>query len=194
MDQTPITLEGVTEKAVAEAATGDLMVEGWLARYNDPDRAGEYFMPGAFQRAVDAVKAGRVPLLYQHREGAQLGQITELEEKAGGVWMKAVVPKPVETWAADVYDKLKRGMVSGLSAKGVFTKMLLPEGGAKIRNVDLWEGSVTPVPVGASAAIEVVAQKALDTMEEPDLSHFDRALEDAREAFAAVERALEGTR
>lgn len=180
MDQAPITLEGIAEKAIADATTGDLMLEGWAAKYDDPDRQGEYFMPGAFQRAVDAVKSGRVPLLYQHREGSVLGQVQSLEEKADGVWMRALVPQPKGGWAVDVYDKLKRKMVTGLSAKGMFTKMLLPEGGARIKDVDLFEISATPVPVGASATIEVVAQKALDLMGD----------EEADELFQQADAAL----
>ena len=198
MDFAPVTLEGVAEKAVADAATGDLILEGWAAKYNEPDRQGEYFMDGAFRRAIEAVKSGKVPLLYQHRDGAQLGQVQHLEERPGGVWMRALVPQPKGGWAVDVYDKLKRRMVTGLSAKGMFTKMLLPEGGARIRDVDLFEISATPVPVGSGATIEVVAQKALDTMATDDPEplgqidiFFQEHLEAARQAFSAIESALE---
>ncbi len=195
-DQARITLTGVAEKAVANPTTGDLLIEGWLARYGVPDRQQELFLPGAFRNAVDAVKNGRVPILYQHEDGKQLGQIIELEEKAEGVWMRGIVPKPTAEWAVDVYEKLKRGMVSGLSSKGMFTKKLLPGGGAMIADVDLFEGSVTPVAVEPGATIETVAQKAFPDLGVEDvrdavLEYFERKLTEAEEAFAAIERRLE---
>lgn len=199
MDQARIELIGVAEKAVADATTGDLMIEGWAARYNEPDRTQEYFMDNAFQRAVEQVAGGKVPLLYHHDPKMQLGQVLELEQKAEGVWMRALVPKPTEEWAVDIYDRLKRGLLKGLSAKGMFTKQLLPTGGARIRDVDLFEISASPVPVGAGATIEVVAQKAF-----PEIGHteeevrdalegyFISRLDEARTAFQAIEDALEG--
>lgn len=161
MDTADVLLEGLVEKAVADEGSGDLEIEGWVARYDEVDRQNEYFMQGAFAKALATVHAGTVPLLYQHRDGAQLGQVTHLEERPGGVWGRALIPKPTEAWAKDVYDRIKRKMVRGLSAKGMFTKQLLPAGGARIRDVDLFEVSVTPVAVGGhTATIETVTQKA----------------------------------
>lgn len=169
MDHTKVTLTGLTEKAVAQAASGDLEIEGWLARFNEPDRQGEFFMDGAFDHAISRAADGSVPILYQHKDGQQLGQVTELTKKAEGVWMKGVIPKPAQEWALDVYNNLKRGMTRGLSAKGIFTKQLLADGQARIGDVDLFEASVTPVAVGSTATIEAVAEKALSSESTADI-------------------------
>jgi HK97 family phage prohead protease len=195
-EQARITLTGVAEKAVASATTGDLEIEGWLARYGVPDRQQELFLPGAFANAVEAVKNGRVPILYQHEDGKQLGQIVELEEKAEGVWMRGIVPKPTAEWAVDVYEKLKRGMVTGLSSKGMFTKKLLPGGGAMIADVDLFEGSVTPVAVEPGATIEMVAQKAFPDLGIEDAfgvvsEYFESKLAEVERKLAEVESQLQ---
>lgn len=199
-DEARIELIGVAEKAAVLDASGDLLIEGWAAKYDEPDRQMEYFMPGAFAQTWDNFKKLGAPLLFQHDSKLQIGQVEELTEKAEGVWMKARMPKPNSPQLLDVWENVKRGFTKGLSSKGMFTKQLLPTGGARVRDVDLYEISVTPVAVGASATIETVAQKAFPDLGDPSPEeiaevldgYFASKISEARDALDAIDAALEG--
>ncbi len=152
---------GVTlplEKAVQE--DGDLIIEGLAADYS-PDRAGEAFVPGVFAKAIDKYLASGGPLMFHHKKDQQLGQVVRLsEDPSKGLLLKAIIPKPVgDSSLADVYNKVKRGMMRGLSVYGTCTRERAPDGRVRITEVDLQEISVTPQQYGPNALFEV-AQKA----------------------------------
>jgi HK97 family phage prohead protease len=179
---------GVTlplEKAQTE--DGDLVIEGLAADYS-PDRAGEAFMPGVFKKSIDKYLASGGTLCYHHKKDMQLGQVTQLEEVDGkGLLMKAVIPRPLgdNNPLQDVYSKVKRGMMRGLSVFGTCTRERYPDGSVKIVDVDLQEISVTPQQYGPNALLSV-AQKAFpDDFGSPELSP-----EDLRKWFGEREAAL----
>ena len=75
--------------------------------------------------------------------------------------MKAVVAKPAESSPLlDVYNKIQRGMMKGLSVRGFFKRR---EGAkpARIYHADLAEISVTPFPVNPRTLF-AVGQKAFE--------------------------------
>lgn len=159
------------EKAVSTDTDGDLIIEGIAADYS-VDRQDEAFLPGAFDDAVKAFIDAGGPLLYQHQDGMVLGQVLEMNPTPSGLAMKAVVPKPAEgSPMLDIYNKIKRGMIRGLSVSGRAFRKMTPSG-PRIAKIDLTETSVTPVPVGPRALFGV-AQKAFptdfdDEIEDPD--------------------------
>lgn len=177
---------GVTlplEKALSEA--GDLVIEGLAADYS-PDRAGEAFVPGVFQKSIDTYLAAGGVLCYHHKKDMQLGQVTRLTEDPNkGLLMKAVIPKPLgdSNPLLDVYNKVKRGMMRGLSVYGTCTRERGADGRTRIVDVDLQEISVTPQQFGPNALLSV-AQKAFpddfgsETLDAEEL----RAWFDEREA------------
>lgn len=153
---------GVTlplEKAIHEE-DGDLIIEGLAADYS-PDRAGEAFVPGVFAKAIDRYLASGGPLMFHHKKDQQLGQVVRLEEDPSrGLLLKAIIPKPQgASPLADVYNKVKRGMMRGLSVYGTCTRERAADGRTRIVEVDLQEISVTPQQYGPNALFEV-AQKA----------------------------------
>lgn len=152
---------GVTlplEKAQTEE--GDLIIEGLAADYQ-PDRANEAFVPGVFRKAIDKYLASGGVLCYHHKKDMQLGQVTRLEEDPSrGLLMKAVIPKPLgdNNPLLDVYNKVKRGMMRGLSVYGTCTRERRPDGSVAIVGVDLQEISVTPQQYGPNALLEVASK------------------------------------
>lgn len=160
MDQATFQL-GVTlpvGKALTESEDGDLIIEGIAADYSE-DRQGETYV-GAFDEAIKAYLDSGGPLLYHHKRDRQLGQVTALSQTDQGLAIKAVIPKPSDPELLDVYTKVKRGMMRGLSFVGGVLKR---QGANTIQYAikDLQEISITPQPVGPSALL-AVAQKAFD--------------------------------
>lgn len=145
------------EKAFVQE-DGDLIIEGLAADYS-LDRQGEAFVPGCFEKAIGKFLAGSAPLCYHHKHDQQLGQVQALESRADGLYMKAVIPRPPESSPLlDIYNKIKRGMMKGVSVYGSAVREMTANG-PKIVDTDLQEISITPMPIGANTLIGV-AQKA----------------------------------
>lgn len=188
-DQARIDSDAILgEKAVTAGDAGDLIVEGYASTW-DVDRQGEAFVPGSFRECIKAFLDRGGPLLYQHKEGAQLGQVEHLEEREKGLWMRARVPQPPQNSPLrHQYDLLKRGMLRGASVRGLMRKL-----GRKLRMQDMYEISLTPSAVAADSLV-TVAQKALADDDEtppppPDESEAVRAWLD--EQFESANASLD---
>lgn len=188
---------GVTlplEKGLTEREDGDLIIEGLAADYSI-DRQGEAFVPGCFEKAIGKFLERGAPLMYHHKHDQQLGQVLDLQSRADGLFIKAIIPKPADgSPLADIYNKIKRGMMKGVSVFGTAIREMTPDG-PRIVDTDLQEISITPMPVGPNALIGV-AQKAfpedfdcgcgdLSKAEADDLrSWFDKRYDSLMETFA----------
>lgn len=158
----------LSAKSVTEA--GDIIFEG-LAVPITADDEDEAFEEKALQAAIDEFMAGDRPLLYNHT-GLALGNVLDLTHRPGvGVWMKALLTKPEpNTEAADIFNKVGRGVIRGISCAGRFWRRAVQEGeGVKsgdplgehfrIWKARLREFSLTPIPVHPQA-LGAVAQKS----------------------------------
>lgn len=181
--------ETIEAKAITEEPNGDLVIEGYASTW-DTDRQGERFVPGGFRDCIKAFLDAGGPLMYQHKDGEQLGQVEHLEERAKGLWMRARVPRPPDgTDAFHRWSLLKRGMLRGLSVRGKMLKR-----GAELLMKDLYEISSTPSPVNAGGLLAVGA-KALSDEPAPDEGAAARAwmnerFEEAQASLAALESRL----
>lgn len=158
MLEAPIQADNLLgEKAVrVDDATGDLILEGYASTW-EQDRQGEAFIPGGFREAIKSFLAGSAPLLYQHKDGAQLGTVETLEEREKGLWMRARLPEPpASAPLRHQWELAKRGYLRGASVRGLMRKI-----GNKLTMKDMYEISLTPTPVNAGGLL-AVAQKALD--------------------------------
>lgn len=167
---------------------GDVIIEGYAADFNR-DRENEFFVPGAFERAVEGAKGA--PLLYHHDPSHSLGNIEDLQLRDDGLWIKARVAKATAPRDVDIVDKIKRGIIRGLSVGGRMKKN--PNG--MIDSIDLREISVTPLPVNPRTLF-AVAQKAFAAEDDDDCGCQDaKKAEEVREWFeeqlAATEDALD---
>src|SRR5688500_2800379 len=156
------------------------------------DRENEAFLPGVFQKSIDKFLAAGGPLVFQHRpQLGQLGQVTALDPTPNGLFMKAIIPKPADSSPlADIYQKIKRRMMRGLSASGP-CKRVMTRGGPRISEIDLQEISVTAVPVNPRTLF-AVATKALEGFdpEAAPLTH-DQLSNWAEERFGATAARLD---
>lgn len=152
---------GVTlplEKALTETEDGDLLIEGIAADYS-VDRQGEAFVPGCFEKAIGKFLERGGPLMFHHKHDQQLGQVTSLESRTDGLFIKATIPKPPDSSPLlDIYNKVKRGMMKGVSVFGTAERKMTRDG-MRIVDTDLQEISITPMPIGPNTLIGV-AKKA----------------------------------
>lgn len=158
------SIEGkaLTDESITVAENGDLIIEGYAAVWEGEDREGENFMPGAFQRASKAFLEAGGPLCFHHQKEQVLGAVTELEEDAKGLRLRARVDSEIQSDPAlkRIYGQIKKGTLRGLSVGGFFKRALV-EGRQKISDMDFTEISVTGVPIHTGPSFSVVAGKAL---------------------------------
>lgn len=173
------------EKAVSIQDDGDLLIEGYASTW-DTDRQGEAFVPGSFRETIKSFLSGAAPLLYQHKDGLQLGSVEHLEEREKGLWMRARLPEPPEgSPLRHQWLLAKRGMLRGASVRGLMRKV-----GNKLMMKDLYEISMTPAPVNAGGLV-AVAQKALGEEEPPPPDDIEAVSIWLDERFAKAEKALD---
>jgi HK97 family phage prohead protease len=166
----PIAFRSVESKAVRNVAAsgdGDLIIQGWAARFTGTDREGEQFAESAFTDAIERAKAGTIPLAYHHKHDSILGRVLSLQIVKGvGLWMVARVDGALRSHPTlrTVYEQIKRGTINALSVGGFF-KCGIGALANKIVGVDVTEISATGVPVMApgetGTSFTVAAGKAL---------------------------------
>lgn len=192
------TLFDATAKAaVTELEDGDLLIEGYASGIG-LDRAGDVMLPGAFDRSIQKFLETNPILLENHDITKALGRVLALEPRDQGLWMKARIDKPTPgSWAEDTVRKIMRGTIKGLSVRGRMRRpdgsLALPgSGGGPVTDVDLYEISVTPLPVSPSSLFSVT-QKAFESDEIDDATR--KAINDYMELeFAHVEAMFEDLR
>lgn len=139
------------------SAAGDLVVEGYAVRWGTVDRENELFREGSLTRAVKSFLSGPTPLLFGHSPSAQLGRVTDLEVRPEGLWFSAQVAEvPQSSPLRHVYELIRRNMVAGVSIGGKFRRALGRDGRQHITDVDLYEISLSGVPMDPSTTASVV--------------------------------------
>lgn len=157
-------------KASIEEVDGGIIIKGLAADFSK-DREDEAFEPGAFDASIAAFMRNPI-LTYNHatkvigtKAGSsgyvQFGQVRVLDRRDDGLHMEAFIPRPTTDFMIDAYDKVKAGMMKGLSVGGRFLKHRTPDGW-KIYQADLHEIAVAPKPINSNTLIHTVsAAKAM---------------------------------
>lgn len=156
-----------SEKAVAgtvayELDDGDLLIEGTGLNF-EVDREDEAFEDsGLLQKSLDTFIAAGGPLCWHHKRDQVLGRVLEANVIEGkGVKIKARVDcQPESSPLRGIYEQIRKGTITGLSAAGRFRRRMTPNG-PRIFDSDIYEWSATAVPVGRNTTFSVIAGKAL---------------------------------
>lgn len=133
----------------AQAQT-DVRFAGYAALFDRVDRGGDVIRRGAFARAIERLGGGKVPLLWQHRPGEQIGVIESVSEDARGLRVIGRV-----TGAGEAAALLTRGTVRGLS----FGYRVREASGARpreLKQLDLIEVSLVTFPMQPKAQVHAV--------------------------------------
>jgi HK97 family phage prohead protease len=174
-------------KAVIEE-DDHLILEGLAADFGF-DRENEVFEPGAFDEGMKAFMESNPIVVYHHKYDQALGTVMEWEMKAEGPWVKVRVDQPEpQTPLADVYRKIKSGVIKGFSIGGKFHRRPGDDGRTRIWKADVAELSITPLPVNPRTLFEV-AGKAFG--EDPDLERAEAAVERLAALFDRLDQATQ---
>lgn len=137
---------------------------GYLSTFNNVDLGGDVVRPGAFDKAVTAVKAEGIPLLADHMAmtSSVLGTISDAKVDRKGLIIFADISAAPS--AQDTAVKLREGHLSKMSMgyEAMDYKFTDLEDGRRVRElleVKLWEGSVVVFPMNPEAV--VTGMKAL---------------------------------
>lgn len=174
-------------KAVAQITDRNgvpgIYIEGDASTW-EQDRDGEFVDKRAFDGGTDAYFKMNPILLYSHGTDPQiakkpLGEVVQHKVTKTGLWIKAFIPVPEETFAPmlQVFKSIQNGTLKTFSIGGIFERVK-----NVITNVQLFEISVEPVQSNPTALF-AVATKAFDPDNLKDAHDHGIAEEIARGRF-----------
>lgn len=143
-------------KSVSE--TGSF--SGYGAVFGNVDRDLDVIEPGAFTKTLAEHKrrGPMPPLLWQHRFDRPIGAFTTLREDQKGLYVEGELALKTSK-GSEAYELLKIGAVGGLSVG-----FCIPNGGKvhdrggvrRIKQIELWEISLVPIPANPEAVVSEV--------------------------------------
>lgn len=152
-----ISLEDAGAKSFTTVKTGDVIsdyrdvtIRGYLSTFRgttESDRQGDYVDEGAFKETIPRFKQNAV-MLRDHTNLVEylVGGFTTVREDAKGLFVEATLSNAPDVQS--VRFKIAEGWLKTLSMGGLFH---YKEDGRGIFKVDLWEGSLTPIPANPDA-------------------------------------------
>jgi HK97 family phage prohead protease len=162
--------------------------EGKLAVYGNVDLIGDVIEPGAFTKTLSE-RGSSVPLLWDHDLSTPIGSL-ELTDGASALMAKGKllihdVPK-----AREVYALMKAGVVRGLSIGYRALKAKSVGSVRHLKELALFEGSLTVVPMNPEALVTAVKHEDLSleqadegTLPEPPSTPVQAETKDAEPIF-----------
>ena len=132
------------------------IISGYASTYTK-DAYGDVIQPGAFAQSIKD-KRGRVPILFGHDAASWVGFSTSLAEDHKGLLATAKLATTT-TGGRDAFELVKAAQAAdyrvGLSI-GFVTKDWdnSDDGGRLLKEIDLWEISLTPFPANRLSRID----------------------------------------
>lgn len=152
---------------VKASDTEDGVISGYASVFGNVDSYGDIVVKGAFAKFLAKVaETGKViPVFYGHNmedPKANIGRVIELREDERGLFFKAKLDLSGETYGRVVYEQLKDGRLDSLSFGYSVIEAASTENGYELRELELYEISVVPIPANSEAIItEVKAGRAI---------------------------------
>ena len=132
-----------------------MLIEGLASVFLETDTSGDRVRPGAFAASLN--RPVKPPMLWRHKNGAQVGQWTSLRETGRGLEVRGLVDD------AGSFGRLARNRISaGLDGLSIGFRprrwRFRPDGGRDLIEVDLVEISLVATPMAPSARFCVMGQ------------------------------------
>lgn len=143
------------------------IISGYASVFDNVDSYGDIVVQGAFSRSIEKINStGKViSVFYGHNmedPRANIGRVIELREDSHGLFFKAQLDLSGDTYGRLVYEQLKDGRLDSLSFGFSVISGASVETGYELRELELYEISVVPIPANQEALItEVKAGRAI---------------------------------
>ena len=143
------------------------IISGYASVFGNVDSYGDIVVKGAFSKSIEKIKrTGKViPVFYGHNmedPRANIGRVIDLREDSHGLFFEAQLDLSGDTYGHLVYEQLKDGRLDSLSFGFSITDGANTEAGYELRELELYEISVVPIPANQEALItEVKAGRAI---------------------------------
>ena len=166
------------------------IISGYASVFGNVDSYGDIVVEGAFSGFLKrAAESGKViPVFYGHNmedPKANIGGTIELREDSRGLFFKARLDLSGDTYGRVVYEQLKDGRLDSLSFGYSVLDAKMTDAGYELRELELYEISVVPVPANREAMItEVKAGRAISAK---NMDLIKRAYEALGELLSAYE-------
>ncbi len=144
-------------KLQIKAVTDQGQFEGYASTFGNEDLGGDIVAQGAFSKTIAENKS--VPILWGHSTREVIGVNKEFSEDSKGLFVKGQLILDVQR-ARETHALMKEGAVKGLSigydAVVVDYSRMEKENVRILKEVKLWEYSVTPFPMNPEASVTQV--------------------------------------
>jgi phage prohead protease, HK97 family len=137
------------------------VISGYASVFGNVDSYGDIVVKGAFSKFLSELErtGKKISVYYGHNmedPRANIGVVTELEERGRGLWFKAQLDLSGDTYGRIVYAQLKDGRLDSMSF-GYSIVDAAPTGeGYELRELKLFEVSVVPIPANDQALVTSV--------------------------------------
>lgn len=136
-------------------------ISGYASVFGNVDSYGDIVVKGAFSKSIEKIKkTGKViSVFYGHNmedPRANIGRVIELREDGHGLFFKAQLDLSGDTYGRLVYEQLKDGRLDSLSFGFSVISGANTEAGYELRELELYEISVVPIPANQEALITEV--------------------------------------
>lgn len=143
------------------------VIAGYASVFGNVDSYGDIVVKGAFAKFLsELARTGKkVSVYYGHNMDdprANIGVVTELEERDHGLWFKAQLDLSGDTYGRLVYEQLKDGRLDSVSFGYSVVDAVATSEGYELRELKLFEVSVVPIPANDQALVtDVKAGRAI---------------------------------
>lgn len=135
-----------------EAVTETGLISGYASRFNIEDQGGDIVTAGAYLKSLSV----RHPLmLWSHNIDQPIGKWLKVEEDTTGLRVEGQLALSTVK-GRETYDLLKMGALKGLSIGYRTLKSELQGTARLLKEVALYEISVTPLPMQEEAGIDAI--------------------------------------
>lgn len=140
-----------------------MIITGYAAVFNQTDLGHDQILPGAFVATFANRSVRNVRMLYLHDPAVVIGQWLEMREDKTGLWVRGDVDTS-SLFSDTVAPMIRNGRTAGLSIGFKAVRFArLADGIRQLSEIDLWEVSVTPMPLHPQARILSWEPESSDT-------------------------------
>ncbi|MCQ4322898.1 HK97 family phage prohead protease [Stutzerimonas stutzeri] len=137
---------------------------GYAALFNSETTVGDFaevIRKGAFTRTLSAPTAANIRAIYEHDNRSLLGKVgsSTLRLREDEVGLAFELDLPDTTLGRDLAELVKRGDVSGCSFGFIPSKETWLDNLRELRDVDLFEITITSSPAYAETSVQVRSQQ-----------------------------------